>query len=56
MKLVEELTDNVEVAYLLDGGESAQMCFMGELVNKTSRTAREVTDIVYFASAWQPEE
>ncbi len=56
VKLVEELTDNVEVAYLLDGGESAQMCFMGELVNKTSRTAREVTDIVYFASAWQPEE
>lgn len=56
VQLVEELTDNVEVAYLLDGGESAQMCFMGELVNKTSRTAREVTDIVYFASAWQPEE
>lgn len=56
VKLVDELTENVEVAYLLDGGESAQMCFMGELVNKSTRNAREVTDIVYFASAWKPEE
>ena len=56
IQLVDELTDNVEVAYLLDGGESSQMVFMGHLVNKVSRNAREVTDIVYFASAYQPEE
>lgn len=56
VQLVMELADNVEVAYLLDGGESSQMVFMGQLVNKASRNAREVTDIVYFASAYQPEE
>ena len=56
VELVYELCDNVEVAYLLDGGESAQMVFMGQLVNKTERAAREVSDIVYFASAYQPEE
>lgn len=56
VELVYELCDNVEVAYLLDGGESAQMVFMGTLINKESRNAREVTDILYFASAYQPEE
>lgn len=56
VELIYELCDNVEVAYLLDGGESSQMVFMGQLVNKTERAAREVTDIVYFASAYQPEE
>lgn len=56
VELVYELCDNVEVAYLLDGGESSQFVFMGTLVNKTERAAREVTDIVYFASAYQPEE
>ena len=56
VELVYELCDNVEVAYLLDGGESSQMVFMGSLINKDTRNAREVTDIVYFASAYQPEE
>ncbi|MBE5803582.1 MAG: phosphodiester glycosidase family protein [Clostridiales bacterium] len=56
VELVYELCDNVEVAYLLDGGESSQMVFMGALINKPTRSAREVTDIVYFASAYQPEE
>jgi len=56
VELVYELCDNVEVAYLLDGGESSQMVFMGTLINKETRAAREVTDIVYFASAYQPEE
>lgn len=56
VQLVQELNDNVEVAYLLDGGESSQFVFMGQLINKETRNAREVTDIVYFASAWQPEE
>lgn len=56
VELVYELCDNVEVAYLLDGGESSQFVFMGTLCNKTERVAREVTDIIYFASAWQPEE
>ena len=56
VELVYELCDNVEVAYLLDGGESSQMVYMGALINKDTRSAREVTDIVYFASAYQPEE
>lgn len=56
VELVYELCDNVEVAYLLDGGDSSQMVFMGQLINKTDRDARKVSDIVYFASAYQPEE
>lgn len=56
VQLVQSLTDHVEVAYLLDGGQSTQFVFMGELLNKTLRDCREITDIVYFASAWQPEE
>ncbi len=54
--LVDDLTDNVEVAYMMDGGESSQMVFMGYLINKPDRNARDVTDIIYFASAWKPEE
>ena len=56
VELVQEVCDNVEVAYLLDGGESSQFVFMGTLMNKEVRVAREVTDIVYFASAYVPEE
>ncbi len=56
VQLVDELNENVEVAYLLDGGESSQMVFMDYLINKDTRNARAVTDIVYFASAYRPEE
>ncbi len=54
--LVQSLADHIEVAYLLDGGQSTQMVFLGELINKQDRNARAVTDIVYFASAYTPEE
>ncbi len=54
--LIQELTDHVECAYVLDGGLSSQMAFAGRLINKLAdKTARPVTDIVYFASAWQTE-
>lgn len=54
--LVRLVTDHVEVAYLLDGGESSQLVFLGRLLNKSERVAREVTDIIYFASAYVPDE
>ena len=54
--LIQELTDHVECAYVLDGGLSSQMAFAGRLINKLAdKTARPVTDIVYFASAWKTE-
>lgn len=56
-QMIQELTDHVECAYVLDGGLSSQMAFLGRLINKLAdKTARPVTDIVYFASAWQPEQ
>ena len=53
--LIQQLTDHVECAYLLDGGRTASMAFMGRLVNKLGSEAIPVTDIVYFASAWPGE-
>ena len=40
-------------AYVLDGGESTQMVFLGVLCNNTegSKDSRELADIIYFASA-----
>lgn len=55
VSLVGELSDHVEVAYLLDGGESSQLMFLGGLINKVSRKYRAISDIVYFASAWRAE-
>ncbi|MCR5296116.1 MAG: phosphodiester glycosidase family protein [Clostridiales bacterium] len=52
--LVMSLAD-VKVAYTLDGGNSAQMVFLGQRVNNVSKESgsdRGVTDIIYFASAW----
>ena len=43
-------------AYNLDGGYSAAMVFRGTLVNDTEKAdPRQITDIVYFASAWNGE-
>lgn len=60
-----ELTDmilmlepNVQQAYNLDGGISTQLLFLGRRINNTSRPAednRKLVDIVYFASAYQPD-
>ena len=48
----------VQVAYNLDGGDSAMLYFHGKKLNDRAKTAREICDIVYFASAWPelPEE
>lgn len=52
--------EEVKQAYNLDGGMSAHLIFMGELRNKSAlingQDYRPVSDIVYFASAYQPEK
>ena len=42
-----------KVVYVLDGGESAQMVFLGTLCNNTdgNKESRPLADIIYFASA-----
>ena len=43
----------VQTAYNLDGGDSAMMVFCGKKYNDlTSTNLRNLSDIVYFASAW----
>ena len=46
-----------QVAYTLDGGNSAQLVFMGTKINNVKKGGelRRITDIIYFASAWFPE-
>ena len=61
VELVQEVAGNVAgghviAAYNLDGGDSAQLVFLGQLINKSEKSARQVTDIIYFASAWRPED
>lgn len=47
--------DTIENAYNLDGGSSATIVFGGKKINGlSSRKMREVSDIIYFASAWMP--
>ena len=46
-----------KVLYNLDGGNSAQMVFLGKKINniragQTTADIRPITDIIYFASAW----
>lgn len=53
--LVMSLAD-VKTAYILDGGESSQMVFLGTLINKQTYKPRPITDIIYFASAWFEDE
>ena len=46
-----------KTVYTLDGGNSCQIVFLGNKKNNVSKDAKEperaVTDIIYFASAWQ---
>jgi len=47
----------VKTAYNLDGGDSTMLIFNGEKINDPgNNSAREISDIVYFASARNPEE
>ncbi len=44
-------------AYNLDGGDSTMLIFGGEKINDVDNpSTREISDIVYFASAFVPEE
>ena len=48
-----------KVVYTLDGGNSTQMVFLGTKINNVKndgQNIRAITDIIYFASAWYPEE
>ena len=45
--------DDIQVAYNLDGGDSAVLVFNNEKINDPENTnERPLADIVYFASAW----
>lgn len=47
----------IQQAYNLDGGNSSRLIFMGSRRNHlTDKEQRLIPDIVYFASAWDPEE
>lgn len=43
-------------AYVLDGGGSAQLIFLGKTLNPASKDPRKLSDIIYFASAWFDED
>lgn len=46
----------VESAYNLDGGNSTMLMFNDGYVNADQVDAmREISDIIYFASAWKPD-
>ena len=49
--------EGAQIAYNLDGGNSASLIFRGELLNSVSKKEpRDVPDIVYFASSWNGGE
>lgn len=53
-KLVLSL-GGVQTAYMFDGGESAQIAFLGRKINNVNGSQpRDVCDCIYFASAYQP--
>lgn len=53
-KLAQEL--GAVTAYNLDGGDSTMMIFRGEKINdKDNANTRDISDIIYFASAWDGE-
>ena len=58
-KLVVSLVPECSNAYVLDGGGSLQLVFLGEWYNnvtqQTKQNVRKLSDIVYFASAWFEE-
>ena len=54
-KLVHGMGD-VQTAYMFDGGEASQIAFLGTKINNTdAKNIRRVSDIIYFASAYQPD-
>ncbi len=54
-KLVYSMGD-VQTAYMFDGGEATQIAFLNTKINNTdAKNIRRVSDIIYFASAYQPD-
>lgn len=55
-QIITEVAPDCSNAYVLDGGGSAQLVFLGKIINhlhgKNSQSLRRVSDILYFASAW----
>ncbi len=52
-QLVLSVAPDCQNAYVLDGGGSAQLIFMGRVANNVNKNSRrKLSDIVYFASAW----
>lgn len=47
---------DVQNAYMLDGGSAAGMIFRGKPVNVYQKKSRPLKDILYFASAYVPDE
>ena len=43
-------------AYNLDGGNSATMVFNGKIINNKAGRERDITDLIYFATAVPPED
>lgn len=58
-QLVLSLAPECSNAYILDGGGSLQLIFLGEWYNnvnqQTKQNVRKLSDIIYFASAWFQE-
>lgn len=59
-QFILELVPDCRNAYILDGGGSTQLVFLGEKINNvnaaTNQNLRKLSDIVYFASAWFENE
>lgn len=50
-QLAQEL--GAQTAYNLDGGDSTMMIFKGQKINDVeNKNTRDISDIIYFASAW----
>lgn len=46
----------IKVAYNMDGGRSSTLVFHNRRINSpASDKVRDLSDIIYFASAWQEE-
>ena len=58
-QLVLDIAPDCVNAYILDGGGSTQLVFLGKKYNnanaQTNQAIRKLSDIVYFASAWYRE-
>ena len=59
-QLILSIAPDCSNAYILDGGGSTQLVFLGKKINnvnaQTNQNIRKLSDIVYFASAWFENE